>query len=498
MSTTSYLAVDFGAESGRVIVGVLDEGRLTLHEQHRFLHNPVDLPSGLHWDLTGLWHNILEGIRVACAWCAEHGHTPNSVGVDTWGVDYGLIGKGGELVHMPHAYRDPRNDPAHDKLIDTLGQEKLYARTGIQFMALNTLPQLVAADDAEPGLLSRSDRLLFMPDLLHYFLTGVPKNEATIASTSQMVDPQTGGWATDLLDAMSLPSQMLGEIVPPGTVIGPLRESVAQRVGAPEGMAVTAPAGHDTASAIAAVPVDPSRGNWCYLSSGTWSLMGAELDAPVLTDAAREAPFTNEAGVNGTIRFLKNIIGLWMVQEIRRDYEHRGETYDYPTLTKLAAEAAPFATLLDPGHAPFAKPTGMLDKIADYAAQTGQPMPETPGAYVRAALESLALTYRQTLEQLEVVLGTRYDVLHVVGGGGKNELLNQMTADAIGRPVVVGPYEATAAGNVLVQAMGAGDVADLAAARQVIADSFEPVTVEPGDTAAWDAAYERFGKLLAS
>ncbi|XAM00896.1 rhamnulokinase [Phycisphaeraceae bacterium D3-23] len=497
MPTYSYLAVDLGAESGRVIVGTLDDGRLSLHEAHRFMHNPVDLPSGLHWDLTGLWHNILEGIRAGCAWCSEHGHTPSSVGVDTWGVDFALIGKDGELIHMPHAYRDPRNDAAHDKLISVLGKEKLYDRTGIQFMAINALPQLVAAHEADPGMLARAKHLLFVPDLLHYWLTGVPKVEATIASTSQMIDPRNGAWASDLLEAMGLPTQMLGEVVPPGTVIGPLRESIAKRVGAPEGMVVTAPAAHDTASAIAAVPVSPHRGNWCYLSSGTWSLMGAELEAPVLTDAARDTPFTNEGGVGGNIRFLKNIIGLWLVQEIRRDYEHRGEKYDYPTLAKRAEQATPFATLLDPGHPPFSKPNGMLTKMADYAAQTSQTVPETPGAFVRAALESLALTYRKTLEQLESVLDTHYDVLHVVGGGGKNELLNQMTADAIGRPVVVGPYEATAAGNVLVQAMGAGDISHLAAARRVIADSFEPVRYQPQDTAAWDAAYVRFGKLLA-
>lgn len=500
MASSSYLAVDLGAESGRVIVGVLDDRRLTLHEQHRFQHHPVDLPSGLHWDLTGLWHEILEGIRAGCAWCAEHGHTPTSVGVDTWGVDFALVGRDGELAHMPHAYRDPRNDAAHDKLLSTLGRDRLYDRTGIQFMAINSLPQLVAAHDADPGLLSRAKHLLFVPDLLHYWLTGVPKVEATIASTSQMIDPRTGAWASDLLEAMSLPAQMLGEVVPPGTVIGPLRETVAGRVGAPKGMVVTAPAAHDTASAIAAVPVDPKRGNWCYLSSGTWSLMGAELGAPVLTDAARDTPFTNEGGVGGTIRFLKNIIGLWLVQEIRRDYQQRGDVYDYPALTELAEQAKPFETLLDPGHAPFAQPAGMLTKIADYARQTGQTVPELsggPGAFVRAALESLALTYRRTLEQLEAVLDTRYDVLHVVGGGGKNQFLNQMTADAIGRPVVVGPYEATAAGNVLVQAMGAGDVPDLATARQVIANSFEPVTYRPQDSAIWDDAYDRFGRLLA-
>lgn len=497
MASPAFLAVDLGAESGRVIVGKLDDGRLALHEAHRFLHHPVDLPSGLHWDLTGLWHNILEGLRLGCAWCGEHELRPVSIGVDTWGVDFALLDRAGEFVHMPHAYRDPRNAAAYEKTIQALGKKKIYDATGIQFMVFNSLYQLVAAHDADEHIFERAQTLLFIPDLLHNWLTGIKCNEATVASTSQMVDPQSGDWATHLIEDAQLPTHILGEIVQPGSVLGPLLPRVAKQIGATENTCVILPAAHDTASAIAAVPVDESRGRWCYLSSGTWSLLGAEIDKPVLTDAAREASFTNEAGVMGTIRFLKNIAGLWLVQEIKRDLERAGESYDYPTLTKLAAEAKPFATLFDTTHAPFAQPGDMRQKMAEYAEKTGQAIPQTPGQFIRAALESLALTYRQTLNTLENILGTTYDVMHIVGGGGKNELLNQMTADAIGRPVIVGPGEATAIGNLMLQAIGADEVADLSAARKIIATSFKPVTVTPQGTSAWDTAWIRFEKLIS-
>jgi len=498
MPASAYIAIDLGAESGRAIVGVLDACKLRLHEAHRFTHNPVGLPTGLHWDLTGLWHNIIQGLRQAIAWCDDQGHTPVSVGIDTWGVDWCVVDHAGELVHMPHCYRDPRNQAAYDKTLAACGRDWLYERTGNQFMAINSLYQLVAAQDASPGMFDRANRLLFMPDLLHYWLTGEMKNEATIASTSQMIDPRTGQWASDVLDKAGLPTHMLGPIAPPGTVLGELLPAVAKQVGAPTGMKVILPGSHDTASAVAAVPVDPARGNWCYLSSGTWSLLGAELDAPCLSDAARDVPLTNEGGVGKKIRLLKNIAGLWLVQELRRAYEAQGTSYDYAALTQLAAQSPPLRTLLDTTHGPFAQPGDMPAKMSAYARDTGQSEPTTPGQFVRAALESLALTYRQTIDALEDVLDTRYDVLHIVGGGGKNDLLNQMTANAIGRPVVVGPYEGTAAGNVLVQAMGAGDLADLAQIRQVVVASFEPTVYEPciaDDAAAWQQAHKTFSEL---
>lgn len=494
MTRTAYLGIDLGAESGRAMLGVLDDGRLSLHELHRFLHLPQRLPTGLHWNLQGLFSEILEGMRRAAAYVRDHAIELRSMGVDTWGVDCAYLGASGELLGLPFAYRDPRNTAAMEKVIAAVGRERIYEATGIQFMPFNTLFQVEAMHDAEPKLLAAADRLVFMPDLLHYLLTGRATVEATIASTSQMIDPRTGRWATPLLRELGLPTHMLGEIIPPGTTIGPLLPHVASETGLREDLRVIAPATHDTAAAVAAVPADGST-NWCYLSSGTWSLMGAELDAPCLTEAALAVPFTNEGGVGGTIRFLKNIAGLWLVQETRRHYEKQGRAYDYAELTRLAEHAEPFRTLVDTDHPPFMSPGEMPRKIADFARATGQPEPPEPGQVVRCCLESLALTYRRTLLRLEKVLGRRFDVLHIVGGGGRNDLLNQMTADATGRKVIVGPHEATVIGNVLTQAMGAGDIEDLAGLRRVVSASFDPVTYMPRNTAAWDEAFDRFVKL---
>jgi rhamnulokinase len=495
MAAKAHLAIDLGAESGRAIVGVLDGGRVTLHEVHRFPNLPCRLPTGLHWELTGLWGNVLEGVQKAVAWARERGLPLTSLGVDTWGVDYALLGRSGELLGLPHAYRDDRNQPAFEKTITRVGREPLYEATGTQFMPFNTLFQLVAQREAEPELVAQAQHLLFMPDLMHYFFTGRVTVESSIASTSQMVDPRTGNWAVPLLEKLGLPTQMLGPIVPSGTPIGPLLPHVATQVGAEVGLQVIAPAAHDTAAAVAAVPADVTT-NWCYLSSGTWSLIGAELDQPRITDAAREVPFTNEGGVGGTIRFLKNITGLWLVQECRRHFEEHDTAYSYDQLSEAAAAAEPFRTLVDTGYAPFMSAGQMPVKLAEFARLTDQTEPTNIGQMVRCCLESLALTYRHTLSQLERVLGRTFEVLHIVGGGGQNHLLNQMTANAINRPVVVGPYEATAMGNVLVQAMGTNDVRDAAEIRSVVSASASPETYDPQDTAAWDRAYERFEDLL--
>ena len=492
MSGRAYVAIDLGAESGRAIVGVLEDDKLTLHELHRFLHLPRRLPSGLHWDLTGLWANILEGLRKSVEWAKTNGVELSSVGVDTWGVDYGFIGRSGQLLTLPFAYRDERNGPAFDRAIKAVGKPYLYEQTGIQFMPFNTLIQVLAHHAAEPVIVAQAHRLLMMPDLLHYFLSGEAVVESTIASTSQMIDPRNGRWNESLMTRLGLPTQMLGPIVPAGTVIGKTLPHVTAEIGSGKPLRVITPAAHDTASAVAAVPVAPDGKSWAFISSGTWSLMGAEIDKPCLTDAAREVPFTNEGGIGGTIRFLKNIAGLWLVQETRRHYEKHGTAYDYVALTDMAAKAAPFRTLVNPDHPPFLAPGEMPIKIADFAKATHQPVPTEPGQVVRTCLESLALTYRHTLSKLEEVLARRFDVLHIVGGGGRNALLSQMTADAIGRRVIVGPYEATAAGNILVQAMGAGDVKDLAHIRRIVTRSFEPVTYEPRNTAAWDVAYTRY------
>jgi rhamnulokinase len=490
----AFLAIDFGAESGRVIAGTLDGGRMQLAELHRFVHEPVWMPTGLHWDVTGMWREIVAGLRKAGAWAAEQQVRVVSVGVDTWGVDWALLDEAGELVGLPHAYRDPRNQAAYEAVVAKLGAERIYQTTGIQFMALNTLYSLYAHKLADPGALAAAKRLLFMPDLFHYWLSGEQTIEATIASTSQMVDCHQRDWARDMLEEVGLPTGILSETVAPGTVVGTIRGQLATDTGLPADLKVIAPPSHDTASAIAAVPaVENSR--WCYLSSGTWSLLGAELDAPCTSAAAQAAMFTNELGVMGTTRFLKNIPGLWLVQECRRDLARKGREMDYAALTKLASEAEPFRTLVDPAHADFQTPGDMLEKIAAVTRATGNVVPDSPGQFVRCCLESLALAYREKLATLESILGRTFDVIHVVGGGGKNELLCQMTADATGRRVVVGPYEATALGNALVQAMAAGDVRDLAELRRIVAQSFDLVTFEPKCGGDWDAAAERFAAV---
>jgi rhamnulokinase len=493
--SNGYIAIDLGAESGRVIVGVLADGRLRLEEVHRFNHEPVWLPTGLHWDITGIWREILTGLRRAAAWTNANHVEPVSVGVDTWGVDWALVDEAGELVGLPHAYRDPRNAAAYEVVLAKLGRDRIYQTTGIQFMALNTLYSFYAHKLADPGAVARG-QLLFIPDLFHYWLSGQRTMEATIASTSQMVDCHTGDWAKDMLRELGLPIPELRPLTNPGDEIGPLRKKLSEDTGLPIGMRVVAPASHDTASAVAAVPAVKDA-NWCYLSSGTWSLLGAEIGAPCVTSAAQAASFTNERGVAGTIRFLKNIPGLWLVQECRRDFARQGQELDYATLTCLANEAQSFRTLVDPAHDSFQSPGDMPRKIAEVARESGQPVPQSPGQFVRSCLESLALAYREKLETLESILGRRFDVIHIVGGGGKNALLSQMTADATGRHVVVGPYEATASGNALVQAMATREIGSLAELRRVVAQSFELTEHEPAHGDQWHQAYERFKKLSA-
>jgi rhamnulokinase len=488
--TTAYIAIDLGAESGRVIIGVLENERVRLEEVHRFLHESVWLPTGLHWNITGIWREIIVGLQKAADWGRANRVELVSVGVDTWGVDWALVDKAGELVGTPHAYRDPRNSAAYDAVLAKLGADRIYRTTGIQFMALNSLCSLYAHSLDDLQAVVAADRLLFVPDLLHFWLSGERTTEATIASTSQMIDCHTGDWAREMVAELGLPTSILGPLTPPATTIGKLRSIIAEETGLPSGLRVVAPGSHDTASAVAAVPAK-GNSNWCYLSSGTWSLLGAELDAPCVSAAAQAGSYTNELGVGGTIRFLTNIAGLWLVQECRRDFARRMQEFDYATLTQLAGEAAAFQTLVDPGHGSFLLPGDMPQKIAEFARATGQRTPETPGQFVRCCLESLALTYSQKLSTLELILNRRFDVLHIVGGGGKNALLSQMTADAIGRPVVVGPYEATAMGNVLVQAMATNEVRDLGHLRRIVASSFELVTYPPASGADWDEAASR-------
>jgi len=495
MARQAYLAFDLGAESGRAMLGLLDGDVLSLEEMHRFPTAHSRLPDGMHWDLLGLWNHLVEGLGKAGAYCREQKIDLVSLGVDTWGVDIALQGESGAVLGLPFCYRDPRHVTAAEQTLEKHSHAKIYEATGMQHLPFNTIFQLVAYRNSEPKLLAAARQMLFMPDLLHFFFTGRAVNEATIASTSSMIDPHTRQWALPLLGELDLPTHMLGHVINAGELVGQLRPELAEAADVRADLRVIAPASHDTASAIAAVPADPDR-PWAYLSSGTWSLLGVELAQPLVNDAAREANFTNEGGVDGTIRFLKNIGGLWLVQESRRYYEAQGRSYDYETLTRQAAEAEPFRTIVDTWHPPFLQPGKMPEKIAAFAEKTGQPKPETVGQTIRCCLESLALTYRKTLADAERLTDRAVEVLHIVGGGGKNELLNQMTANAIGKPVVVGPYEATAAGNALVQAMGAGNVEDLAHIRRIVRNSFAPKTFEPTDTGQWDAAYERFETVL--
>ena len=488
MTSKAYVALDLGAESGRAMLGTLRDGRLTLAELHRFANIPVRLPTGMHWNLLDLWQNVLTGVRKAAEHCRANGLELVSVGVDTWGVDYGLLTRGGELLGMPYCYRDERNPAAMRAVLERLGGGRLYEATGIQFMPFNTIFQLAATRSANPELLDRAARCAFLPDLLHYFLTGVVVNESTIASTSQMVNPRgdaavagssaTGVWAKDLLAELGLPTAMLGEIVPPGRRIGVILPALAETLGLERPVWVTAPACHDTASAVAAVPASSGQ-EWSYLSSGTWSLMGVELPGPLINEQAREANFTNERAADGAIRFLRNGAGLWLVQQLRASLAARGQTYDYAELGHLAAAAKPFAMRLDPEYEPFASAGRMLEKMRAFADETAQTLPRSPGELVRCCLEALAASYKTTLTDMRRLTGRRIEVIHIVGGGSRNELLNQMTADATGCTVIAGPTEATAAGNVLLQALGDGELGTAQDIRAVVANSFETKVYQP-------------------
>ncbi len=481
-----YLAVDLGAESGRVILGAISDGKLQIEELHRFPNEPVRLPSGLYWDTFRLYHEILVGLAKAGR---ERKLNIEGIGIDTWGVDFGLFAAGGSLVHNPRHYRDAANIGMTDKLCAVVPREEVFEHTGLQFMDLNSLPQLYSLKDS-PAL-GVASRLLFMPDIFNYWLTGVQKAELTIASTSQFYNPRERRWATELLEKLGLPTSILPEIVPPGQKLGTLLPDVAEAAGLDASTPVFTTCCHDTASAVAAVPAEGS--GWCYISSGTWSLMGAELDEPVVTAQALEATLTNEVGAEGKIRFLKNIAGLWPLQECRRAWAAAGKQFSYADLARRAAEAKPFAAVISPDS--FLEPGRMPERIADYCRNTGQAPPANEGEVARTIFEGLALRYRQVLEYLEETLMRRIDVIHIVGGGARNELLNQLTADATGRRVLAGPDEATAAGNLLMQAIGAGLLENLAAARRVVKDSFPLRTYAPAGSSGWDEAYAKFRQL---
>jgi rhamnulokinase len=486
-STRNLLAIDLGAESGRGVLGSFDGSTIQLEVIHRFPNGPVATLDSLHWDALRLHAEILNALRAAAS------QNIASVGVDTWGVDFVLLGRGGTLLGNPRHYRDPHTEGMMERAFRIVPREQIYRRSGLQFLRFNTLFQLLALKEARSPLLDIAENLLFMPDLFHYWLTGIKVNEYTDASTSQMLDPMKRSWAYDLVGSFGLSTKMLGTIVQPGAVLGPLRFSVATDTGIVP-IPVVAPATHDTGSAIAAVPA--SSKSWAYISSGTWSLMGVELAEPLVNDATLAANFTNEGGVAGTTRLLKNIMGLWLVQECRRTWEKAGNTYSYEQLTKLAEDAPPFVNLIDPDDPRFMLPPNMPAAIADYCRENGQSSPAEPGPVIRCCLESLALKYLWTLRKLEELTGKSIDVIHVIGGGCQNALICQWTADACGVPVIAGPVEATALGNVLMQAIGLGLIGNVSDGREIIRRSFEVTHYEPRNTDRWREHRERFAVLI--
>lgn len=492
------IAIDLGAESGRVLLVWLDaaDGSPGWQEVHRFSNRILTLPGGLHWNISGIWQEILDGLRAAARQAASGDLQIRSVGVDCWGVDWCLLDEHGELLGLPHAYRDPRNEDSFVQVSSELPPRELYRLTGIQVMQINSLFSLRAMATASPQLMRAARRLLFLPDLIHYWLSGRQINEATIASTGQLMEADTGHWSGQLLQIAGLSPGCVTDPLPPATVLGPLQSAVAEATELPAGVEVILPASHDTASAIAAVPADPET-EWCFISSGTWSLLGAEIPRPCLNDQAARYMFTNERGVAGTVRFLKNIAGLWLIQQCRRDFAIRdpGQQFDYEQLTELAHRAEPFRTLLDPDNPAFGRPGHFLEKIDTWATESGQPLPQTPGDYLRCCLESLAIKYRLTLDRLERVLDRRFEVIHVVGGGSNNRLLCQMTADATGRTVVAGPAEATAIGNGLVQAIGDGQIRDLTELRAIVRQSGTAAVYQPRADESWGRQAERLSAL---
>lgn len=490
--TANFLAFDLGASSGRALLGRWDGVGFTLEELHRFENGPVNILGHLHWDILRLWEEIKAGLA---RYAAQQTAPLAGVGVDTWGVDFGLLDRNGRLIGNPYNYRDQRTNGMVERVCELVPRSEIFAATGIQFLQINTLFQLYSMVYTADPQLESAATLLMIPDLFHYWMTGRKAAEYTNATTTQMFAGHERRWAMPLIERLGIPAQILPEIVAPGTVLGTLGDQLAAEAGLARGVPVIAPATHDTGSAVAAVPGLDARS--AYISSGTWSLMGVEIAQPVVNERAQALNFTNEGGVAGTIRLLKNINGLWLLQECRRQWQREGQNYAWEELLAQAERATPLQALIDPDAPEFMSPGDLPAAIRAYCRQTGQPQPENVGAIVRSCLESLALKYRWVLAALEELTGQRIETIRIVGGGSQNRQLCQLTASACGRPVVAGPVEATALGNILVQAIAAGVIPDITAGRRALAASLHLAHYEPGSTAGWDAAYERFTQLPA-
>jgi rhamnulokinase len=492
MSQQVYLGVDLGAESGRVMAGLWDGKKMRLEVMHRFANGGVAIADSLRWNTVGLWNEIQTGLAVAGK---KFGKSVVSVGVDTWGVDFALLSKSGEVLGLPYHYRDARTRGIMPKVFARVPREEIFAATGLQFMELNTLFQLFALQKNSPELLALAETLLFTPDFFNFCLSGARVCEFTIATTSQCVNPKKRAWADELLQKLGLPTKIFPDIVPPGTRIGQLRASLGERTGLGP-IAVVAPAAHDTGSAVAAVPTkNTGKPNWAYLSSGTWSLLGVEVQDALLSPRVLELNLTNEGGIDGTYRLLKNIMGLWLVQQSRRAFAEKGREYSYEQLAQMASEAPAFRSLVNPDDDRFLNPPDMPKAIQDFCRETGQPVPETEGQIVRCVFESLAVAYASVLAGLEELTGTKIEVVHIVGGGSRNKVLNPFAASACGRPVVTGPIEATVLGNLLVQARSHGELHSLGEIRSAVRESSEVTQYEPENVAAWQDARGRFAEL---
>lgn len=486
--TKRVLAFDFGASSGRAIIGCFDGDKITLEEVHRFSNDPVSVGGTVYWDVLRLFYEIKQGIvkaKIAGGF--------DSIGIDTWGVDFGLIDSEGKLMENPVHYRDTRTAGLVEESFKTMPKEKLYGITGIQFMELNTLFQLISLKKYRPWMLERADKMLFMPDLFGYMLTGKMCAEYSIASTSQLIDLETKSWSEEILDAFGIKKSLFAPLVKPGTVLGELSKEICEECGV-DPVPVISVCGHDTQSAITSVPCED--GDFAFLSSGTWSLFGTELDKPIVNETSMNINITNEGGFDGSTGFLKNIIGLWLIQESRRQWKREGEEYSYADLEKLALAAEPFKCFIDPDAPEFVPHGNIPERVREFCRKTGQFVPETVGEIMRCIYESLAMKYRLTFEKLRECTERDYPVIHVIGGGTKDGLLCQMTANSCDRTVKAGPIEATVMGNVAVQLMSDGSVENIGQARKIIAESSELKIFEPKDTGDWAKAYEDFLKIV--
>lgn len=483
------LAFDFGASNGRGILGEFDGQKLQMKEVHRFSNDPVRLPDGLHWDILRLFHEIKQGI-LKCV--AQNNADLAGIGIDTWGVDFGLLGKSGELLGNPYHYRDERTHGMIEKAYEKMDKTALFVRTGSQFQPFNTIYQLLSMVVNNSPVLEKAQTMLLLPDLFDYFLCGEKASEFTIVSTTQLYDPKQKDWAWDVIDAMGIPRRIFTPITSAGTIRGKLMPSVAEELFVRQ-IPIIAVASHDTGSAVAAVPYKEQ--NAAFLSSGTWSLIGIETPEPIMSPKVLQYNLTNEGCANGTFRLLKNIAGLWIIQECKRFWDKEGTIEDYDQLTQRAYQADAFKAFIDPDDELFYSPGNMPEKVQQFCQQTGQCVPQSKGEIIRCVLESLALKYRTALQEIEETAGHSIDVIHIVGGGTQNKALCQFTADATHRPVIAGPVEATAIGNLLVQAIALGEIKDMSEARDIIRRSFPTEEYLPKDNELWDEAYQKYTKI---